>query len=27
MVQDPRVGVSKHDIRIDGEVISVRLTD
>jgi nitrite reductase (NADH) small subunit len=27
MVQDPRVGVSKHDIRIDGEQVSVRLTD
>ena len=27
MVQDPRVGVSKHEIRIEGEVISVRLTD
>jgi nitrite reductase (NADH) small subunit len=27
MVQDPRVGVSKHDVRIEGEEISVRLTD
>jgi nitrite reductase (NADH) small subunit len=27
MVQDPRVGVSKHDVRIEGEVISIRLTD
>jgi nitrite reductase (NADH) small subunit/3-phenylpropionate/trans-cinnamate dioxygenase ferredoxin subunit len=27
MVQDPRVGLSKHDVRIEGEVISVRLTD
>lgn len=27
LVQDPRVGVSKHDVRIDGEQISVRLTD
>ena len=27
LVQDPRVGVSKHEVRIDGEVISVRLTD
>ena len=26
-VQDPRVGVSKHEVRIEGEVISVRLTD
>ena len=27
MVQDPAVGVSKHEIRIEGGVISVRLTD
>ena len=27
LVQDPRVGVSKHEVRIEGEVISVRLTD
>ena len=27
LVQDPRVGVSKHDVRIDGDQISVRLTD
>ncbi len=27
MVQDPRVGVSKHEVRIEAEVISVRLTD
>ena len=27
MVQDPRVGVSKHDVRIDGEAVAVRLTD
>ena len=27
MVQDPRVGVSKHEVRVEGEVISVRLTD
>ena len=27
MVQDPRVGVSKHEVRIEGEEISVRLTD
>ena len=27
MVQDPRVGVSKHDVRIDGDQVSVRLTD
>ena len=27
MVQDPRVGVSRHEVRVDGEVISVRLTD
>ena len=25
MVQDPRVGVSKHDVRIEGDLISVRL--
>lgn len=27
MVQDPRVGVSKHEVRIEGDQISVRLTD
>ena len=27
MVQDRRVGVSKHDVRIDGDEISIRLTD
>lgn len=27
MVQDPRVGVSKHDVRLDGDVIWVRLTE
>jgi nitrite reductase (NADH) small subunit/3-phenylpropionate/trans-cinnamate dioxygenase ferredoxin subunit len=27
MVQDPRVGVSKHDVRMDGDTVSVRLTD
>ena len=27
MVQDPRVGVSRHEVRVDGELISVRLTD
>ena len=27
MVQDPRVGVSKHDVRITGDEIAVRLTD
>ena len=27
MVQDPRVGVSKHDVRVEGDRVSVRLTD
>ena len=27
LVQDPRVGVSKHDVRIDGDLIAVRLAD
>ena len=27
MVQDPRVGLSKHEIRIDGDQIFVRLSD
>ena len=27
MVQDPRVGLSKHEVRVEGEVISVRLTN
>lgn len=27
MVQDPRVGVSRHDVRIDGDQVAVRLTD
>jgi len=27
MVQDPRVGLSKHDVRIDGDQLAVRLTD
>jgi nitrite reductase (NADH) small subunit/3-phenylpropionate/trans-cinnamate dioxygenase ferredoxin subunit len=27
MVQDPRVGVSKHDVRITGDEVAVRLTD
>jgi nitrite reductase (NADH) small subunit len=27
MVQDPRVGVSKHEVRIDGDLVHVRLTD
>jgi len=27
LTQDPRVGVSKHDVRIDGDIVSVRLTD
>ncbi len=26
MVQDPRVGLSRHDVRLDGDVISVRLS-
>ena len=27
LVQDPRVGVSKHEVKLDGESVSVRLTD
>ena len=27
LVQDPKVGVSKHEVRIDGDMISVRLTE
>ena len=27
LVQDPRVGVSRHDVHIDGDQVSVRLTD
>ena len=27
MVQDPRVGVSKHEVRLTGDEIAVRLTD
>jgi nitrite reductase (NADH) small subunit len=27
LVQDPRVGVSRHEVRIDGDQISVRLSD
>jgi nitrite reductase (NADH) small subunit len=27
MVQDPRVGVSRHEVRIEGDRVSVRLTD
>lgn len=27
MVQDPRVGVSCHEIRLDGDQVTVRLTD
>ena len=27
MVQDPRVGVSKHEVRLAGGEVSVRLTD
>ncbi len=27
LVQDPRVGVSKHEIRVNGEEITVRLSD
>lgn len=27
MVQDPRVGVSKHEVRIEGDEVAVRLTD
>jgi nitrite reductase/ring-hydroxylating ferredoxin subunit len=27
MVQDPRVGVSRHEVRIDGDEVTVRLAD
>ena len=27
MVQDPRVGVSRHDVHIDGDRVAVRLVD
>jgi len=27
MVQDPRVGVARHETRIDGNEIAIRLTD
>ena len=27
LVQDPRVGVSKHEVRIDGDSVTVRLTE
>jgi nitrite reductase (NADH) small subunit len=27
MVQDPRVGVSKHEVQIDGDQVAVRLTE
>jgi len=27
MVQDPRVGVSKHEVKIEGSAVSIRLSD
>ena len=27
MVQDPRVGVSRHEVRVEGDQVAVRLTD
>ena len=27
MVQDPRVGVSRHEVKVDGGEVSIRLTD
>jgi nitrite reductase (NADH) small subunit/3-phenylpropionate/trans-cinnamate dioxygenase ferredoxin subunit len=27
MVQDPRVGVSRHDVRVEGDRVAVRLLD
>ena len=27
MVQDPRVGVSRHHVRIDGDLVAIQLTD
>ena len=27
MVQDPRVGLSRHEVRVEGDEVSVRLTD
>jgi nitrite reductase/ring-hydroxylating ferredoxin subunit len=27
LVQDPRIGVSRHDVHIDGDDVSVRLSD
>jgi nitrite reductase (NADH) small subunit len=27
LVQDPRVGVSKHEVRVEGDQVSVRLSD
>ena len=27
MVQDPRVGLSKHEVKLDGDAVSIRLTD
>ncbi len=27
MVQDPHVGVSRHEVRVEGDMVSVRLTD
>ena len=27
LVQDPRVGVSRHEVRVDNDQVSVRLTD
>jgi nitrite reductase (NADH) small subunit/3-phenylpropionate/trans-cinnamate dioxygenase ferredoxin subunit len=27
LVQDPRVGVSRHEVKVDGDSVSVRLTD
>jgi nitrite reductase (NADH) small subunit len=27
LVQDPKVGVSRHDVRVEGDRVSVRLSD
>ena len=27
LVQDPSVGVSRHDVKVEGDAVSVRLTD
>jgi nitrite reductase (NADH) small subunit len=27
MVQDPRVGLSRHEVRLEGDLVSVRLTE